>query len=61
MNKKEENLTDKIYKDLWNRVVFWERESDVSYAEILGVLDLLKFDLLMNREIEFEIGEAGND
>lgn len=57
MSKKEENLTDKIYKDLWNRVVFWESESDVSYSEILGVLDLMRFDLLMHREIEFEIGE----
>ncbi len=37
-----EMLTD----DLWNRIDYWRVEANLTYAETIGALELIKADLI---------------
>jgi len=34
-----------LFEDLTARINYWRQEADLSYAETIGVLDMIKMDL----------------
>ena|GEM_PF-3880500 len=34
-----------LFNDLMSRINYWRQEADLSYAETIGVLDMIKMDL----------------
>ena len=39
------SATNKFQVELWNIVEYFRREFDLTYAEVIGVLEMIKLDI----------------